>query len=242
MKIEGEAIVLACRKFQESGLIYTLFSREYGIVKGYVRSTKSYRDCPPGAITQFIHTSRVASQLGTLKLEVTANITNLLGFHQVKLLLIQSVLHLLASTLIEHDPHEELYQAVAQFLINLGHVDNDLVCLQESCILDQLILRELGYGLDLHTCIATKSTENLAYISPKSGSAVCHAAGAIYERVMFKMPQLFKDPLHFDIDDIVNAMRINDHFIKLRIFEPLGKPMPDFKNQIIKLIEKRNIA
>ena len=39
------------------------------------------------------------------------------------------------------------------------------------------LLQELGFGLDLTRCAATGSRDDLAYVSPKSGSAVSRAAG-----------------------------------------------------------------
>jgi DNA repair protein RecO (recombination protein O) len=41
------------------------------------------------------------------------------------------------------------------------------------------LLQELGFGLDLDKCAATGATEDLAYVSPKTGRAVSRAAPAL---------------------------------------------------------------
>jgi len=50
------------------------------------------------------------------------------------------------------------------------------------------VLTELGYGLDLTECAATGSTEDLIYVSPKSGRAVSKNAGAVYHDKMLRLP------------------------------------------------------
>ena len=40
-----------------------------------------------------------------------------------------------------------------------------------------LLLDELGFGLDLDSCAATGRRDELVYVSPKSGLAVCRDAG-----------------------------------------------------------------
>ena len=43
------------------------------------------------------------------------------------------------------------------------------------------LLQELGFGLDLEKCAATGATEDLAYVSPKTGRAVSRAAAGPYK-------------------------------------------------------------
>ena len=42
------------------------------------------------------------------------------------------------------------------------------------------LLADLGFGLDLSSCAATGTRENLAYVSPRSGRAVSAEAGKPY--------------------------------------------------------------
>ena len=55
------------------------------------------------------------------------------------------------------------------------------------------LLASLGYGLDLKKCAATGTTENLFYISPKSGKAVCKEKGLKYDKKLLRFPTILKD-------------------------------------------------
>ena len=50
------------------------------------------------------------------------------------------------------------------------------------------LLRDMGYGLDLGSCAATGSVEELVYVSPRSGRAVSRAAGAPYLDQLLPLP------------------------------------------------------
>src|SRR3546814_17528007 len=51
-----------------------------------------------------------------------------------------------------------------------------------------LLLAERGFGLALDRCTATGATADLAFVSPKSGAAVCRATGAGYADRLFALP------------------------------------------------------
>lgn len=50
------------------------------------------------------------------------------------------------------------------------------------------LLRELGYALDLSRCSGCGSTENLNFLSPKTGRAVCAQCAAPYIGRLFELP------------------------------------------------------
>jgi len=50
------------------------------------------------------------------------------------------------------------------------------------------LLQELGFGLDLSKCAATGSTDDLIYVSPRTGRAVSRDAGAAYADRLLKLP------------------------------------------------------
>ena len=50
------------------------------------------------------------------------------------------------------------------------------------------LLAALGFGLDLARCAATGATDDLAYVSPRSGRAVSRAAGVPYHDKLLPLP------------------------------------------------------
>ena len=57
------------------------------------------------------------------------------------------------------------------------------------------LLAELGFGLDLERCAVTGATEDLAWVSPKSGRAVSRAAGAAWAERLLPLPAFLREGL-----------------------------------------------
>ena len=54
--------------------------------------------------------------------------------------------------------------------------------------LELQLLAELGFGLDLDRCAATGATDELVYVSPKSGRAVSRQAGEPWQDKLLRLP------------------------------------------------------
>ena len=59
------------------------------------------------------------------------------------------------------------------------------------------LLRDLGYALDLSKCSGCGRTDNLIYLSPRTGRAVCEACGEPYMDKLFKLPINLQTTLRF---------------------------------------------
>jgi DNA repair protein RecO (recombination protein O) len=90
------------------------------------------------------------------------------------------------------------------------------------------LLEALGFGLDLSSCAATGTVEDLKYVSPKSGRAVSAEAGAPYAGRMFSLPQFLLGSQNADVSaaDIAAGLSLTGHFLLERVLRPNGKPMP----------------
>ena len=75
----------------------------------------------------------------------------------------------------ERDPHPALFDAV----IHLSEALPDAESVGPLFVEFELrLLAELGFGLDLDSCAATGTQENLVYVSPRTGRAVSAQAGS----------------------------------------------------------------
>ena len=79
---------------------------------------------------------------------------------------------LVDAALPEREPHPAIFDGFHAFLGALGHPGWPAIYVR----LELGLLQELGFGLDLEKCAATGATEDLAYVSPKTGRAVSRAA------------------------------------------------------------------
>ena len=99
----------------------------------------------------------------------------------------QSLLHLLNHSLTENIIFYQLFEEVIFFanqLINQNANDS----LANYIKIELKILERMGYGLDLNKCIATHSTINLVFVSPKSGGAVSYEAGKDFAHKLLSLP------------------------------------------------------
>jgi DNA repair protein RecO (recombination protein O) len=88
------------------------------------------------------------------------------------------------------------------------------------------LLDELGFGLDLSKCAATGVTEDLAYVSPKSGKAVCRESGSPYASRLFNLPGFLAGGSQVLKDDVAEGLRLTGYFIERHLLGPRQIDMP----------------
>ena len=89
------------------------------------------------------------------------------------------------------------------------------------------LLDALGFGLDLTHCAATGTTDDLVYVSPRSGRAVSRAGGAAYkERLLALPPFLLGSQNAVTSADIVAGLKLTGYFLNERVLVPHGREIP----------------
>ncbi|MDH5188288.1 MAG: DNA repair protein RecO C-terminal domain-containing protein, partial [Rhodospirillaceae bacterium] len=103
------------------------------------------------------------------------------------------------------------------------------------------LLGELGYGLDFSKCAATGETENLVYVSPKSGRAVSRAAGDQYKNAMLPLPQFvkFNGEVASSIEDVVLGLKLTGHFLERHVFNMSGRHLPQARGRFVARISRQ---
>jgi DNA repair protein RecO (recombination protein O) len=146
---------------------------------------------------------------------------------------IYGVSHLAAlmRLLPERDPHAGLYSVFEEVLDRL----EDPVLAAPLVVRFELqLLTELGFGLDLEHCAATGATDELVYVSPKSGRAVSRAAGAPYAERMLRLPAFLRD---LDIlpagRDVADGFTLTGLFLERHVLEPRGLTLTDERAHFI---------
>ena len=221
MEWTDEGIVLGVRRHGEGNAIVELLTRQRGRHLGMVRGGGSRRLAPvlqPGNSVSATWRARLDEHMGNYALEASVVRAGLLmeaphaafGFtHMAQLL------HLLP----ERDPHEELFLTLGAILDAFGEADSAGMLVARF---ELAMLSELGFGLELETCAATGQRDDLIYVSPKSGRAVCREAGAPYKDRLFPLPPFLRTGAPPAMDDVESALAITGHFLLVRALEPRG--------------------
>jgi DNA repair protein RecO (recombination protein O) len=142
----------------------------------------------PGNSVRAVWRARLDEHLGPMRSRARSCAPELLlaSSHAV-----YGVTHLasLARLLPERDPHEDIYEMLEHTLDDFEDAGEAAVHLVRF---ELAMLAELGFGLDLDNCAATGETEELAYVSPKSGGAVSRTAGEPWRDRLLRLPAFLR--------------------------------------------------
>jgi DNA repair protein RecO (recombination protein O) len=239
MEWTDEGIVLGVKRHGETSVILELMTESHGRHLGLVRGGAGKRlrgVLQPGNMLRATWRARLDEHLGNYAVE-GLNLRAagfLLDAHAV-----HGVTHLaaLCRLLAEREPHAAIYHTLDQILAALGD-PRDAAPMLARFELD--FLAELGFGLDLTSCAATGASDDLIYVSPKSGRAVSRAAGEAYRDKLLRLPVF----LHAErgpetAADIVDAFALTGFFLERHAFAPRGLKLPEARAQLVTALTRR---
>src|ERR1700733_15756428 len=176
MQWTDEAIVLGVKRHGETSVIVELMTQERGRHLGLVRggtSTRMRGVLQPGNSLRATWRARLDDHLGNYAVEGT-------HLRAARFLAAAHAVHgvtplaALCRLLAEREPHARIHDALETILDSL---DDQSVVAPMVARFELSFLAELGFGLDLSSCAATGTADDLIYVSPRSGRAVSAAAG-----------------------------------------------------------------
>jgi DNA repair protein RecO (recombination protein O) len=215
MRLETQAIICAVRAHGEHGAIVRAFTPADGIQPGYVRGGRSRRLRPvllPGNLIQADYRARTDEQLAQLSVELATSRGSLLG-EPLAAAAIDWITALTASVLPEGQAYPRLYSALDGLLAAIEAAPSARRWGAALVGYELLILSELGFGLDLSECAATGATDDLIFVSPKSGRAVSGGAAGVYRDRLLPLPPFMLAGGEGDWPDILDGLKITGHFL-----------------------------
>jgi DNA repair protein RecO (recombination protein O) len=186
------ALILSLRPYMDKGVVVSALTRDHGRHAGFAYKS-ALAGVEIGALCDLRWEARVEGQLGTYKsIEVERGFAPLVIGDRRKLQLLQSICAMCDTLLPEREPHPDLFAATQSFLEQLPAIDDPLIAGATYVMWELLVLRALGYRLDLDKCAATETTDNLIYVSPKTGKAVSADAGEPYKDKLLTLPPFLR--------------------------------------------------
>jgi DNA repair protein RecO (recombination protein O) len=238
MQWTDDAIVLGIRRHGEASAIAELFTREHGRHLGLVRGGFGSRLKPvlqPGNSVRAVWRARLDEHLGTYTVEpVKTRTASMFATGQA----LFGVTHLasLARLLPERDPHAVVYDDLEAIL---DRIDDTQGIAPQVARFEMQMLSELGFGLDLASCAATGVTDELIYVSPKSGRAVSREGGAAWADKLFRLPAFLHNS---DVvpapEDVTDAFALSGYFLSRLVLEPRGLALSDARAHLIAAISR----
>ena len=239
MDWRDQGFVLSTRKHGETSVILEVFSAAHGRHTGVVRGGVSRKMTPilqPGGQLDLAWRARLADHIGSFKVEPMRSRATALS-DRFALAGLNAVTALLAFCLPDREPHPELYEKSCQLLDLLGQNDLwPLAYLQWETAL----LTELGYGLDLTECAVTGSTQDLIYVSPKSGRAVSSEGAGEWADRLLPLPPILRGEGDAPDGEILQALSTTGYFLSEKLAPDLGnKPLPEARDRFVDLFRRR---
>ncbi len=239
MKFQDEAIIISVRKFSENKLLLKVLTKNYLLKMGIVSIpySKNLQLYQPGNVVFVDANAKDVESLCKFHLEPLGNtIARVINRPKI-VVLINSVTSLIAEVFaLESIESNKLFYQLYNFL---NSIDNEENMLAQYVYLEMEILAMAGFGMDLQKCAVTSSTDNLLYISPKSGKAVSKNAAEGFENRLFKMTKFFSNKI-VEIEDIVESLEITGYFIEKFIYCPRKIAMPEVRKLMINMLSRKN--
>ena len=215
MHLSAEAIVLAVRAHGEHGAVVRALTRGDGVQPGYVRGGRSRQMRPglqPANAIAGEWRARTGEQLAALTIEPLHSRAALHG-EPLPAAALAWVTALTAAALPEAQPYPRIYDALGGVLDAIEAAPTARGWASALARYELLLLAELGFGLDLGTCVVTGGGEDLAFVSPRSGGAVCRGAAHGYEERLFALPAFLAGGGAAGWPDILAGLAITGHFL-----------------------------
>jgi DNA repair protein RecO (recombination protein O) len=236
MEWRDEGLVIGVRRHGEHSAIVEAMTRAHGRHLGLVRGGRSSRltaALQPGNSLGLVWRARLDEHLGAFTVEpLNSRAGRLMG--SAMALAGIAWLGALVRLLPERDPHEAVYEALT---VITDRLDEPMIAPALVALFEAQVLAECGFRLDLSRCAATGTSEDLAYVSPRSGRAVSLAAGAPYRDRLLPLPGFLREGARLEAppsaEDIADGFRMTGFFLQRDVFTARGEPLPDSRRTFL---------
>jgi DNA repair protein RecO (recombination protein O) len=240
MHILTTAIVCAVRAHGEHGAVARLLTPEDGLQPGYVRGGHARRLRPalmPGNLVAAEYRARSEEQLAALTVELVHSRAGLFA-EPLPAAAIEWATALTATALPEGLPFPRLYATLDGVLAAIEAAPSARGWAGALVRYELLLLSELGFGLDLATCIATGAAEDLAWVSPKSGQAVSRAAGAPYAARLLPLPRFLLEGGEAGWPEVSDALRLTGFFLERDLLAGARAGVLDARERLVARVRR----
>lgn len=233
MIINDEGYIINLRRHGEKSLIVTLLTKEHGKVVGYAKNCLNKKNFGVYQLGNFIRVeayARVEENMWSFRTElIQACAVNFMN-NPNKLAVLASFCSLCNEVMPEGQNLEAFYKYISNFF-NLINKDNWLT---HYCYFEFYLMSFLGVGLDLGRCSVTGSYDNLRYVSPKTGKAVCKEVGFPYRDRLYDYPQFIVDKKENPSpQEMKNLLRMTEFFLYKNFFRTHDLKFPSSRANLL---------
>ena len=229
MEWEAPALVLSAAPYGESAMVVHVLTEAHGPYRGLVRGGASRGQAAlwqPGNLISARWFARLSEQLGTLTAELVHPSAARVLDHKLPLALLLAACAVADDVLPEREPHPRSFEGLLRLLTLLSLDPAEGARLGPAALLrwEAVLLSDLGYGL--------------AYVSPRSGRAVCEAGVGEWRDRLLPLPGLLlADDEAGSLADWCDGLRLTGHFLARDAFGQRQRPLPAARLRLREMME-----
>ena len=230
--------IVQVKPYGETSAIVEVLTRDHGRHPGLVRGGRSRAMRPvlqPGNKVAATWRARLADHLGAYQIEPEDLGAGELMEDRLALSGLNAACAMAVAALPEREAHPMVFDGFEVLIDMLGEPE---VWPAIYVRWEAGLLADLGYGLDLSKCAATGATEDLVYVSPRTGRAVSAEAGAPYRDKLLALPAFMKGEGDLSAGDVAAGLRLTAHFIERRVLWPADRMLPEARERMIARLEQ----
>jgi len=239
MEWRANGILLSVKRHGENGAIIEALTAEHGRHAGLVHGgagRKMAATLQPGNMLALRWRSRLADNLGTFEAELIHGYASEAIADREALATLEAM-RAVACTLLPERAATSLFDLTKLVLDLLGNAEARRVAYAQW---EVALLAELGFGLDFKSCAATGETNDLCYVSPKSGRAVSRQAGMAYADRMLPLPLfLSTGGSRVELAEFASALALTGYFLERWAANAVGlRTLPPARERLAALAAK----
>ena len=226
MEVAAPGIILSATPFGEGDAVAAIFFEEHGIYRGLARGGLSRAKAAiwqTGNLVQARWHARLSDQLGSFQAEQIHASAAIAMHDPMALAILLSICAVAEGALPERQPHTRIFRGLLHLI---AHGSEAAALLPDVIRWELGVLEDLGYGLDLTVCALTGSTKNLAYVSPRTGRAVCAEAAGLWKERLLKLPAFLSSAAPPDSAQLEAGLALTRHFLARDAFGLHHKKLP----------------
>ena len=231
------ALIIGIKKFAEQDGVFSFFTQNHGKYSGLIKNAFSKRQAGNlqiGNLVQISWKARLEEHLGTVKAELLTSYSASLLDNPPRLTAL-SCISAMCSLLPERENVSDFFQMTLE-QIALLQFDGWAA---RYALWEADLLKALGFGLDLSACAVSGTTDDLIYVSPKSGRAVCRSAGEPWRDKLLMLPSFLREKnISPDNKEIKKALKLTGFFLENYVLKTLDCTIPAVRERLIATLTK----
>ena len=221
MKIYDLGYFIGSKTHLENKKIITVFSLNNGVIRGIIRLRKNTNLVVILDKIKFEWSSKSKENLGYINFEAIHPSYKLTDSFLISLIK-GCVSEICYRFLPVWEKNNEIFDNISYLSTIFG--SNEIFIIKEYVIWEFNFLKNMGYQIDFSRCSVTGMKENIDFISPKTGNAVCYNIGKKYESKLFKVPKFLQETnLKVSKEECLNALSITGFFMQKFLEQNINK-------------------